>query len=97
MYRHVDFLETIILKYHHSINACLCSIGCQSFINSLMVLCSYIAASHKCTTIPLSKLYLLAALSSLQIILNSIVTAYFVGLELIAFGLLITPSRCFQL
>ena len=34
-------------------------------------------------------------LSSLQIILNSIVTAYFVGLELIVFGLLITPSRCF--
>ena len=33
----LDFLETIILKYHHSIIACLCSIGCQSFINSLMV------------------------------------------------------------
>ena len=31
----LDFLETI---NHHSINACLCSIGCQSFINSLMVL-----------------------------------------------------------
>ena len=36
--RHTTFLENTVLRYHLNINACLCFIGCQSFISSLMVL-----------------------------------------------------------
>ena len=43
-----------VLRYHLNINACLCLIGCQSFISSLMVLRRFIAVS----TSALRNLYL---------------------------------------